>query len=295
MDWQNQLIFVYVNVCEYFAQDTERSVLRISPNSKPTFTDEEAITIFIYGIMVKRPDIKNIHKFTSEHLKEWFPSLTKYEAFNHRLNFLKNEIFKFSNYFFQKIEFKADNLDKIIVVDSMPIMLSKGFRSLKSETANRLCNKGYCSSKDTHYYGVKFHLFADRNNKTLAIPRHLSITKASVHDLTAVRDYFFEFKNHQIIGDKAYSDKELKMVLLKDKIILHTPVKLSRSKKELTADEKVYSKVVSSVRQSIEIFFSWIIEKTNIQEASKVRSEKGLMAHIFGRFAAALVLLKLNF
>ena len=103
-----------------------------------------------------------------------------------------------------------------------------------------------------------------------------------------------EFNGYKIIGDKAYSDKDLKKELKNKNIELHTPVKLSRSKKELSDDEKTYSGVISSMRQSIEIFFSWLIEKTNIQKASKVRSENGLLKHIFGRFAAALILLKFN-
>ncbi len=295
MHWETQLIFIYLNVCEFFTQDNQDDILRISPNSKPNFTDQEAITIFIYGIINLRSDIKNIHKFTTNHLKEYFPKITKYEAFNHRLNFLKNKIFRFSEYFFQKINPKINNNEKIIVVDSLPIIVSKGFRTLKSKIAKNICNKGYCASKNLHYYGVKLHLFADRNNDKLASPRHLSITKASVHDLTAVRDYLFDFTDYKIIGDKAYSDKNLKFELKEKSIELHTPVKLSRSKKIITEDEKVYSKVVSSLRQSIEIFFSWMIEKTNIQKASKVRSENGLMKHIFGCFTAALILLKLNF
>jgi len=44
-------------------------------------------------------------------------------------------------------------------------------------------------------------------------------------------------------------------------------------------------KSVSRIRQPIESLFNWIQEKTDIQVASKVRSSKGLMVHIFGRLA----------
>ncbi|MFT5911483.1 MAG: hypothetical protein ACI9XO_003013 [Paraglaciecola sp.] len=36
-------------------------------------------------------------------------------------------------------------------------------------------------------------------------------------------------------------------------------------------------------------FFSWLVEKTDIQKASKVRSENWLILHVFGKIAAALV------
>ena len=47
--------------------------------------------------------------------------------------------------------------------------------------------------------------------------------------------------------------------------------------------------MVSFVRQPIESFFNWLNEKTQIQKASKVRSSKGLLVHIFGRIAACLL------
>jgi len=55
--------------------------------------------------------------------------------------------------------------------------------------------------------------------------------------------------------------------------------------------DKMYSRAVSQVRQPIEAFFNWIIEKVGMQKASKVRSEKGLFVHVYGRFAAALMIM----
>jgi hypothetical protein len=51
----------------------------------------------------------------------------------------------------------------------------------------------------------------------------------------------------------------------------------------------LFSKAVSSVRQPIESLFNWLIEKTNIQKASKVRSTKGLLTFVCGRIAAAFI------
>jgi hypothetical protein len=56
----------------------------------------------------------------------------------------------------------------------------------------------------------------------------------------------------------------------------------------------LYSTAVSRIRQSIEALFNWLIEKTDIQRASKVRSAKGLGVHIFGRIAAAYIFLIFN-
>jgi len=51
---------------------------------------------------------------------------------------------------------------------------------------------------------------------------------------------------------------------------------------------------VSRIRQPIESLFSWIDAKTGIQCASKVRSYQGLVVHVFGRLAGAMLILALN-
>ncbi len=50
-----------------------------------------------------------------------------------------------------------------------------------------------------------------------------------------------------------------------------------------------FSKAVSRVRQPIESLFNWLIQKTDIQRASKVRSAKGRLIHIFGKIASAFI------
>jgi hypothetical protein len=73
-----------------------------------------------------------------------------------------------------------------------------------------------------------------------------------------------------------------------------TPVKKKKGQKTLPAADKLYSEAVSRMRQPIESLFSWIDEKTGIQRASKVRSYQGLVAGVFGRLAAAMLILALN-
>lgn len=53
------------------------------------------------------------------------------------------------------------------------------------------------------------------------------------------------------------------------------------------APNDLYSTAVSRIRQLIESLFNWLIEKTNIQRACKVRSIKGLLQHLFGKIVAA--------
>ncbi len=64
---------------------------------------------------------------------------------------------------------------------------------------------------------------------------------------------------------------------------------LEIDKQRNKAADDLFSKAVSKVRQPIEALFNWLIEKTDIQRASKVRSTKGLMVHVFGKIAAAFI------
>ena len=78
-----------------------------------------------------------------------------------------------------------------------------------------------------------------------------------------------------------------------------TPIKAVKNQAECIkqrdqAANDLFSTAVSRVRQPIESLFNWLIEKTDIQTASKVRSTKGLLVHVFGRIAAAYLFLIFN-
>lgn len=297
MNWQDQLISIYLTVCEFFSQLSPYIFLKIGPNSSPSFSDEEAITIYIFGIIQNLRNKKAIHKHFKNYLIEWFPDLPEYEGFVARINKLDNVLVEFIPYILKDEKFHSinNNPENLAVVDSMPIVLAKGYRAHKCKTANDFATMGYCSSKKMYYHGVKCHVIANFQSGTLPSPKILKVTGANVHDFTAMKEHFFEIKDSKILGDKAYCDKVTKQKLLKNGVELHTPIKFSKNKKVLNEEEKLYSKIVSSFRQSIEIYFGWLIEKSDIQNASKVRSTKGLFVHVFGRFSACLFQYKFLF
>ena len=102
-------------------------------------------------------------------------------------------------------------------------------------------------------------------------------------------------ENNTYFGDKIYGNVEFwkEMQRVNNSIML-TPIKDLKGQSELEkqrnrAYNDLFSKAVSSVRQPIESLFNWLIEKTNIQKASKVRSTKGLLTFVCGRIAAAFI------
>ena len=86
MDWQEQLIRVYLEICELYDQEHFEFKERFSNNSKPEFTDCEVATVYLWGILSGHQKQKNIHKYMSQHLIEWFPNLPKYSAYIDRVN-----------------------------------------------------------------------------------------------------------------------------------------------------------------------------------------------------------------
>lgn len=293
-----KLISIYLYICNIYDKHLRFACERFSNNSHPAFTDQEVITIYLYVMNVEqRLKIKQIHVFANDHLRSWFPLLPTYEAFNMRINRL-SEAFKaladllFSGYCPEDCELDTS------LMDSLPIITCSGKRS--PSVAKELTDKGFCSTKSMYYYGLKLHALAFHRPQHLPFPESIVITPASENDLNVHRQNWSDISNRKFYGDKIYHDSELieNMDNIYNSKIL-TPVKAVKGQSEMTrhwnkAADDLYSKAVSTIRQPIESLFNWLIEKTDIQRASKVRSSKGLLVHVFGRIAAAFIFLVFN-
>ena len=151
-----------------------------------------------------------------------------------------------------------------------------------------------------YYHGVKLHMMGFRRIGKLPYPEQIHFSPASVSDITLYKQEWSGIKNRTFFGDKAYSDLQLNQQMLKEhNSQMYTPVKVVKGmadviKKRDKAADDLFSRAVSRIRQPIEAFFNWLIEKVDIQRASKVRSTKGLMIHLFGRLSAAFLSFKFN-
>jgi hypothetical protein len=292
MDWQIRLIFVFLFISDSYKDNLQFYAQRMSNNSSPAFTDEEVITVFLWGIMQHRTTIKDIYNYTNNHLREWFPNLPSYEAYVMRLNRLQ-DVFAPLMGEIQKY-FPNNYLKNIRLIDSMPIIMAIDTRSSRAKVAPDIANKGYCGSKGYYYHGVKVHVLGFRRMGTLPLPEYIGLTPASNHDLSAFRQITPYIQDCEVYADKAYIDSLERDMLNQQNTEIYTPVKKKKGPENLYLFEQLLSTSVSRVRQPIESLFNWIEEKTGIQIASKVRSTQGLMVHIFGRLAAAMFLLAFN-
>ena len=280
-------------ICEKFEKDLKYSCERFSNNNKQNLTDQEIMTIYLFAIEEEqRFTVKQIHKFACDYLRSWFPNLGSYSGFSNRLNQLSEAFRSLTSSLFE--DFLPQDCDiSQSLLDSMPIITCSGKRLGK--VANDLTDKGYCSTKSLYYFGVKLHALAFRRDKTIPFPEEIQITPASVNDLTVFKEAWSTKTNRCFFGDKIYINQDFFSDLEKEKnSIMMTPVKgvkgeCQENKNRDKAADDLFSVAVSRIRQPIESLFNWLIQKTDIQKASKVRSSKGLLVHIFGKIASAFI------
>ena len=294
MNWTDKLITLYCAICANHST-IESEAQRFSNNSRPKFTDEECLTVYLWGLSRSLYQQKAIWQYTKDHLSEWFPDLPSYQAFNHRLNFLAPVLRSLSETWLEKIS-TVTNKEGSYAVDSCPIMLAARSRASHAKVAPEACSKSYNATRKEWYYGVKLHAFVTKHTGNLATPCALGISTATDHDLPVAKqivDTCHPIHGGTLWADKAYCDAAWKEELaVKYSIILRTPRK--KHKDDTLKSGDAYSTWVSTLRQPIEGFFSWLNAKTEIQSGSKIRSSSGLLTHIFGRLAVALYLLLPN-
>ena len=291
MDWETRLITLYDFICKQYTQGLWVYCQRFSAYTDLSFSDEEVMCIYLFGVMEKRREIKQIYEHTRNHLSEWFPQLPSYTGFVQRLNQIA-DVFAPLSTALQESCSQNGVIPDVWLGDSFPIKMAHAKRSGQAKVARTLASKGYCSSKDEYYYGVKVHVFGKKRAKTLPLPELIGLSGAHEADLNAFRQISEHFQNGEIYLDKAYADALLKQLSEeKQQLKILTPIKKKKGQAFLDSADQLFSTAVSRVRQPIESLFNWLEEKTGIQRASKVRSYNGLMVHVFGRIAAAMWML----
>jgi Transposase DDE domain len=287
---ENTLVQLYLLVCQLYDSHSSLKYQRDS-NFKPVFTDEEIITVYLFGQLNEKFNHRQIHQFIREYWLDWFPRLPSYQAFNRRLNLLTDNFQALFAHLLETVRHNqaAHSLDYLI--DSLPVMLAVGTRAKRGRVAPEIARTGFCATKQINFHGVRLHSINKRQAGALPVPARIWLREGNVHDLAALREVADELPSGiNLFGDKAYADAAFRTELRARGIRLLTPVKKPK-KGILTRAQKVFNKTVSSFRQPIESFFKWLIDKTDIQRASQVRSTEGLIIHCLGKLTFALFLL----
>lgn len=97
---------------------------------------------------------------------------------------------------------------EISLVDLMPIITCAG-RNREAKVAREIVDKGFCSTKNQYYYGLKLHALAFRRKGTIPFSESITFTSAEDNDLTVFKQNWGDrISNRMIFGDKIYSDFE---------------------------------------------------------------------------------------
>jgi len=231
----NQLIQIYLLVCQIYNSHSSLKYQRLS-NFKPVFTDEEIITIYLFGQLNEKFKHRQIHNFIRQYWLDWFPHLPSYQAFNRRLNLLNDNFQTLFAHLLNSLNFKKKRFSEDFLIDSMPIMLALGSRAKRARVAPEIEKTGFCATKQINFHGVRIHLIGNRRTGSLPTPTRIWLKEGNVHDLTALREIRDELPaGINLFGDKAYADTSFRKELESRKIKLLTPLK--KPKKEDLSDQ----------------------------------------------------------
>lgn len=287
MEWDVELITLYLEICKEYESHLQYYCERFTNGGRPRFSDEEVMLIYCWGISRGFRTIKALHQYIFAHYSEWFPSLPKYSAFVDRLNRL-GEAFRLFIFHLQSNSISEDD-ERPYIVDSFPIMLAQHQHAYTAQVSSGEAGKSYCSTKKLYYHGIKLHAVVRKTPGSLPELEIAMLEKASRQDGPVFDEIRSFLHDNLVFGDKAYKRPDEKRVELEQNIKVITPVIKKKGQKKLEPEKALFSKNVSRMRQPIEAFFAWLNKKTGLQNASCVRSTKGLLVHVFGRIASALV------
>jgi len=144
-----QLIELYCAICHHYDTGLVLMAQRHSNNFCPQFTDEECMTVYLWGIIRQKYEVKAIYQYIKDYYNDWFPKLPNYQAFNKRICFLADAFEMLADRFINDngIDPKINDY----VLDSMPIIVANNSRSGVARVASYICNKSYCASKGVYY------------------------------------------------------------------------------------------------------------------------------------------------
>ena len=287
---ETKLIELYLRICRLYDNQPVLKQQRLSNNHQPLFSDEELLTMYLFGHLQGLTTQRRIYDYMCNHWREWFPALPAYQTVNCRLNELVPAFELLIEELLVSGAWQIRATDDRLV-DSVPVMLARGTRANRGRVAPDLADTGFCATKQQHYRGVKLHLMAARRSAKLPLPEKIHLSKASQHDLAALRELAPQMPaGSGLFADKAYFHAATAAEFKEQGSFLVASYKRHRNEPQ-TNVPTLYNRFVSAIRQPLESLFGWIIQKTDLQNASRVRSSQGLKVHCYGKLAVACLLL----
>lgn len=160
---------------------------RLSNNHQPLFSDEELLTVYLFGHLQGFTTQRRIYDYIHNHWRDWFPRLPAYQSVNCRLNALAPAFALLIEELLISGAWQIGQTDDRLI-DCVPVMLARGTRANRGQVAPDLADTGFCATKQQHYRGVKLHFIAVRRSARLPLPEKIHLSQAAPHDLAALRE-----------------------------------------------------------------------------------------------------------
>lgn len=246
--------------------------------------------MYLFGHLQGLTTQRRIYDYIHNHWREWFPALPAYQSVNGRLNQLAPAFELLIEELLTSGAWQISETDDRLI-DSVPVMLARGSRANRGRVAPELADTGFCATKQQYYRGVKLHFIAARRISKLPLPEKIHLSEASQHDLAALREVSPSLPvGCALFADKAYFHDETEADCQQQGWFLLASYKRHRNEPEKDVPT-LYNRFISAIRQPLESLFNWLIQKTDLQNASRVRSSQGLKVHCYGKIAVACLLL----
>ena len=145
---ETQLIELYLLICTFYDKQAVLNQQRLS-NFKPRFTDQELLTMYVFGHLQGHTSQRRIYNYFVAHWHDWFPALPSYQAFNRRLQQLTTAFELFIEEFLLAANQRENLASADRLIDSLPVMLAVGSRANRARVAHQLADVGFCATKQT--------------------------------------------------------------------------------------------------------------------------------------------------
>ena len=260
---ENKLIELYLLICRLYNTKPVLKQQRLSNNHQPLFSDEELLTIYLFGHMQGLTTQRRIYDYIHQHWHAWFPALPAYQTFNCRLNQLAPACELLIEHLLTQAAWQITATDDRLI-DSMPVMLARGTRANRGRVALDLADTGFCATKQQHYRGVKLHFIAARRSQQVPVPEKIHLSPASQHDLTALREVSPSLPpGCGLFADKAYFHGDTAAACQQPGWFLLASYKRQRNEPEKEVPT-FSNRFVSMIRQPLESLFNRLIQRTDL-------------------------------
>ena len=221
-------------------------------------SDVTILTIAVYQVLYFQTSQRRFLSYFDKHfpVKHLEPS-----RFNRRLNNLVTVM----KYIEQELKLKSGTPD-FTIIDSFPMPLCNPVRRYTCKVLEGIADQGYNATKRTWFYGLKVHMLVSDSG----FIENYSVTKASVHDSTAIWDVIDQSSCPIILADMGYLGKELHDELENYHYHLWTPLR-----KNMIGVWENNRPELMVMRKSIETVFSQLCSYYDI-EHPLARTTKGI-------------------